>query len=206
MSAKNWYWDIPFPIKKIENILSREDDPRFPALAGTLIARVRDPRQVFSLITPVAFCRHFRAIVKEITSDAWTRQRAAFWKVTYLRLSKELRKKGEKIRKPAQIELDNFDKDLINKVKECRKNAWMSQKELAQWMGVSQQYISGIEKGRDRIAIPFLKKLAQITGQKIDLVVEKTTASRRQLLKSVCKAKEDIKAGRTKSLKDVFGR
>lgn len=161
------------PLKKIRQILAREDDPRFPRLAGILLARVQDPKQAFDFITPQAFCRRFRAIQKEIMSDQWTKERAAFWKVTYLRLSKELQEKGEKIRKPEVIELDAFDRALVEKVKQCRKAAAMSQKELAQFMDYSQQFISGIETGREKITVDFLKKLSEITGQRIDLRIEK---------------------------------
>ena len=171
MTQTNWHWDLNLSLKKIERILAREDDPRFPRLAGTLLARVQDPKRVFALITPRAFCRRFRAIQHEIAADAWTRERAAFWKATYLRLSKELRDNGERLRQPARIVLDDVDRAVINQVKACRKQAVMSQQELARFMGCSQQYISGIETGRERITLDFLKKLVAITGQRIALTI-----------------------------------
>lgn len=173
MTRQNWYWDLNMPLKKIKQILAREDDPRFPRIAGTLLARVQDSKQVFGLITPASFCRRYRAIQNEIKSDEWTKERASFWKATYLRLSKELQGKGERIRKPEVIELDAFDRALVEKVIQCRKAAAMSQKELAQFMGYSQQFISGIETGRQKMTVNFLKKLAQITGQRIDLIIER---------------------------------
>lgn len=171
MTRQNWYWDLNIPYSKIQEILKRENDPRFPRLAGALLARVQDPKQIFGLITPQAFCRRFRSIQKEITSDEWTKEKGAFWKATYLRLSKELQEKGEKIRKPEAIELDAFDRALVEKVIQCRKAAAMSQKELAHFMEYSQQFISGIETGREKITVDFLKKLNQITDQRIDLSV-----------------------------------
>lgn len=171
MTRENWYWDQNIPFKKIKQILSREDDPRFPRLAGTLLARVQNVKQVFELITPTAFCRRYQAIENEIKSDEWTKEKAAFWKATYLRLSKELREKGERIRKPEVIELNAFDRALIEKVIQCRKAAAMSQKELAQFMGYSQQFISGVETGREKITIDFLKKLVQITGKPLNLAI-----------------------------------
>ncbi len=174
MTRHNWHWDINLPMKKIAQILAREDDPRFPRLAGTLLARAQDPHQVFQLMTPHAFCRRFRAIQHEMAADEWTKDKAAFWKATYLRLLKELRDRGEKIRQPAaRRRLDAFDRALIDQVKACRKNAVMSQQELAQFMGYSQQYISGIETGRERITLEFLKKLAVLTSQRIELVIGK---------------------------------
>lgn len=173
MTRKNWYWDIPIPYSKIKQILAREEDPRFARIAGAMLSRMQDPKQAFELISPAAFCRHFRAIEKEILSDEWTKGKAAFWKATYLRLSKELKEKGEKIRKPEKIELDDFDRVLLEKVKQCRKNALMSQKELAEFMGYSQQYISGIETGREKMTLDFLKKLSGITRERIELIIEK---------------------------------
>ncbi len=172
MKRKNWYWDQNMPYSKIKKILKQEDDPRFPRLAGTLLARVRNPKQVFELVAPASFCRRYHAIEREIKSDEWTKERAAFWRATYLRLSKELKGKGEKIRRPEVIELDDFDQALIEKVRECRKTAVLSQKELAQFMGYSQQYISGIETGREKVTLDFLKKLSKITRQPIDLAIK----------------------------------
>ena len=172
MKRQNWYWDLNMPFEKIKQILAREDDPRFPRLAGTLLARIQDPRQVFALVTPAAFCRRYQAIENEIKSDEWAKEKAAFWKATYLRLLKELREKGEKIRKPEVIELDAFDRALVTKVKQCRKAAAMSQKELAQFMGYSQQFISGIETGREKITVDFLKKFERVTGHRIVSIVE----------------------------------
>ena len=137
MTRRNWHWDLNMPLKKIKQIFAREDDLRFSRLAGTLLARVQDPKQVFEWITPAAFCRRYQSIENEIKSDEWTKERAAFWKATYLRLSRELHEKGERIRKPEIIKLDAFDRALIEKVKQCRKAAVMSQKELAQFMGYS---------------------------------------------------------------------
>lgn len=165
MKRHNWYWDINIPFKKIKTILSREDDPRFPGLAGTLLSRVSDTKQVFELITPAAFCRRYRAIENEIKSDEWTKEKAAFWKATYLRLSKELRKKGEKLRKPAAIELDDQDRSTIEKIKQLRKAKIMSQAEFAHALGYSQQYISGIEKGREKASPDFMKKVIDFSKQ-----------------------------------------
>jgi DNA-binding XRE family transcriptional regulator len=170
MTRQNWHWDIHLSESKIQNILAREDDPRFPRLAGVLLSRVEDPKEVFKLITPAAFCRRWRAIEHEIKSDEWTKEKAAFWKVTYLRLSKQLTEKGEKIRQTELIQLDDFDRDLVVKIRDCRKKAMMTQKELAEFIGCSQQFISNLEKGREKANLDFLKKLARITRQSIELV------------------------------------
>jgi len=168
MKREKWYWDLNLSEAKIKKILSWEDDPRFPRIAGVLLSRVTDPSEVFKLITPNAFCRRWRAIEAEIKSDEWTKEKAAFWKVTYIKLSRDLREKGGKIRQPDKLVLDDFTRDLISKIKESRRKAALSQKELAQLMGYSQQYISGIEKGREKVTLEFLKKFADITKQPLE--------------------------------------
>ncbi len=171
MIRKNWYWDLDIPFNKIRAILKREDDPRFARIAGALLSRVQDPSQVFGLISPAAFCRRWGAIARQIGSDQWARPKAAFWKATYLRLSRELHERGEKIRLPENISLDEFDRALLGQVRQCRKKALLSQKELASMLGYSQQYISGIEKGREKVSIEFLKKLSGVTKQTLEIFI-----------------------------------
>lgn len=168
MIRKKWNWDINLPESKIKKILALENDYRFPRIAGALLSRVDDPKEVFKLITPVAFCRRWRAIEIEIKSDEWTKEKAAFWKTTYINLSKELREKGEKIRKPDKIVLDSFNRDLIGKIRASRRKALLTQGELAELMGCSQQYIAGIEKGREKISLDFLRKFAVITNEPLE--------------------------------------
>ncbi len=167
MTRQNWHWDLNLSESKLKKILARENDPRFVRIAGTLLSRTEDPEQVFKLISQASFCRRWNAIEREIKSDEWNKEKAAFWKATYLRLSKELQEKGERIRKPELIELDTFDRALIEKVKQCRRAVAMSQKEIAQFMGYSQQFISGIETGREKITVDFLKKFEHVTGHRI---------------------------------------
>ena len=173
MTRQNWHWDLNLPGSRIKKILAREDDPRFPRIAGVLLSRTDDPKDVFKLITPTAFCRRWRAIEQEINRDEWTREKAAFWKATYLRLSKELKDKGEKIRNPEIIRLDDFGRDLVTKIRQCRKTALMTQKELAGFMGCNQQFISNIEKGRERPNLEFLRKLAQVTQESLEIIFSK---------------------------------
>ena len=170
MTRRNWHWDINLPEAKLRRILAREDDPRFPRIAGALVSRIDDPKDVFSLITPLAFCRRWRAIEREITSNEWTREKAAFWRATYLRLSKELREKGEKIRQRETIPMDRFDRNLIAKIRACREQALMTQQELAGFMGCNQQFISNIEKGRQKPNLDFLKKLSRITKGSLQVI------------------------------------
>ena len=54
------------------------------------------------------------------------------------------------------------------KIKESRKDAGLSQKEVAYKMGVSQQVISRLEKGDvDNPTIDTLSRIAEVTGKKL---------------------------------------
>jgi transcriptional regulator with XRE-family HTH domain len=48
-----------------------------------------------------------------------------------------------------------------NKIKELRKNAEISQEELAYLSGIDRTYISSIEKGDRNVSIAIVEKLSQ---------------------------------------------
>jgi len=48
-----------------------------------------------------------------------------------------------------------------NKIKEFRKNAEISQEELAYLSGIDRTYISSIEKGDRNVSIAIVEKLSQ---------------------------------------------
>ncbi len=55
----------------------------------------------------------------------------------------------------------------------------MTQKELAGFMGCNQQFISNIEKGREKPNLDFLKKLTLVTKEpfQLDFVISQVRAS-----------------------------
>src|SRR3989338_7667268 len=108
MTLKNWHWDQRTPLVEIERILANDEDPRFISLAGLLLARSDDPKQVFGLISPVAFCRRYRAILNQINRDEWSKDKAALWATTYERLSKQLRQEGVRFRSKERRTDDPF--------------------------------------------------------------------------------------------------
>ena len=60
----------------------------------------------------------------------------------------------------------------MNKLKEARKAAGLTQVELSRKTGMSQQDISAIERGDREPTASTLRKLADALGCKIDYIVE----------------------------------
>jgi len=167
----NWYWDLRIPLETIKGILADERNPRFARVAGKLLARSKDPGEVFALITPLAFCRRFRAIQREIGKDEWTKDQAAFWRATYERHLRELRKAGVRVRQEEPSEPDPFTKDLLAKLLSCREEANLSQAALANALGCSQQFVSGIESGREKPTLDYLRKFAKAANCEFDIIL-----------------------------------
>ena len=171
MKRENWYWDLGMPFEKIREILTDEQNPKFPRIAARLLARVDDPEQVFSLITPLAFCRRFIAIQQEVNKDEWTKEKGAFWRATYERYSREFQRSGVRLRQRQPREPDPFIDELAGKLRECRETLHFSQGQVAEMLGCSQQFISGIEQGREKITIDYLRRFANKTGSDFDLIL-----------------------------------
>src|SRR3989338_3351639 len=108
MTLKHWYWDQQLPLADLQRILANDEDPRFIPLAGLLLGRSDDPKQVFELISPVSFCRRYRAILNQVNRDEWSKDKTALWATTYERLSKQLRQEGVRFRSKERRADDPF--------------------------------------------------------------------------------------------------
>lgn len=172
MKQTHWHWDLRISPEEIREILADEQGPRFASIAGRLLARSDDPQEVFSWISPMAFCRRFHAIQRQIVKDEWGREKAAFWQATYQRYLRQFRNEGIRVRERKSRELDESSRALLNKVRACRRQAHLSQRALAERMGCSQQFISGIEGGREKITLDFLRKFAETSGSRFDIVLQ----------------------------------
>ena len=171
MKRENWYWDLGMPFEKIREILTDEQNPKFPRIAARLLTRVDDPEQVFSLIKPLAFCRRFYAIQQEVNKDEWTKEKGAFWRATYERYSREFQRSGVRLRQRQPREPDPFMDELAGKLRACREALNFSQGQVAELLGCSQQFVSGIEQGREKITIDYLRRFANKTGSDFDLIL-----------------------------------
>lgn len=178
MKPEAWYWDLDLSPSAIRTILADDQHPQFVSIAGRLLARVGDPNGVFRWMTPLAFCRRFSAIRRVIEKDAWTKERAALWQATYERYRREFR--GVRLRERESRSLDEFTKKLLGDLRTCRRRAGLSQAALAKLMGCSQQFVSGVESGREKLTIEFLKRYTEAVGSSCDVIIVPGRSTLRQ--------------------------
>jgi len=62
---------------------------------------------------------------------------------------------------------------LGGKIQGLRKSRGMTQKELADFLGYSESYISYIEKGERKVSVEDLQKIAKIFSVDVDFLIEK---------------------------------
>ncbi|MBI3323557.1 MAG: helix-turn-helix transcriptional regulator [Candidatus Omnitrophica bacterium] len=172
MKKTNWHWDLQIPLEKIRGILANDQDPQFVSLASRLLVRSGDPEEVFSFISPMAFCRRFYAMKKEISKDDWTKDKAAFWQATYRRYLTEFKQAGVRVRERSPRETDSFTREILKQMRSCRERANLSQKELAIRIRCSQQFVSGVESGREKLTLGYLRKFAEATNSRLDILLQ----------------------------------
>jgi len=62
---------------------------------------------------------------------------------------------------------------LGGKIQGLRKSRGMTQKELANFLGYSESYVSYVEKGERKISVDDLQKIAKIFSVDIDFLLDK---------------------------------
>jgi len=163
----NWLWDTRLDEKKVKDILKDPENPRFSIYAEKLFSRVDDPAVVFQFIDQTTFARKWPAIKKRIEKDAWARSRVEFWQVLYRRLRSRLQEEGVRLRTRKEIGSFPERMTVAQQIRKTRMQAGYTQKELAEKLGVIQQYVSKIESGRENVTIDTLKKIADVLDRRL---------------------------------------
>ena len=167
---QNIFWDKKLTQEAAAKILAVEDHERFSELAALLLSRTNDMKQVFSqFLTKEAFCRKWRQIKAEMRKNKWADERIDFWDQIHRTLYGQLGDKisTEKKKKASAVpNLQDFSEVLRNE----RKKQGITQKELAQKTGFSQQVISYVERGRTDFSVSTLKKISEALDILIKIV------------------------------------
>jgi len=170
----DWLWDKKISEAEVKEILHDENSKKFVELAAVLLSRNNIPREVFEeYLDKEVFLRNWIKIKRRMRQNRWNDRRIEFWQAVYEKILEVYKKKGFSARQKRTAELDDdLCKSIGKKIKEIRKSMHLTQKALANKMGISQQIISQIEKGRHNATLFTIKKIAKVLGKDIDIVLK----------------------------------
>lgn len=163
----NWLWDSRLSEEEVKKVLKDENNPRFNIYLRKLLSRASDPQMVFNLVERVLFCKRWPVVKKQMQKNKWLDSKVVFWQTIYQRVYKRLKERGIKVRQHEDKEISLDREKVAEQIKDIRIKLGYSQKDLANKLGVVQQYISKIENGRENISIDSLKKIANVLGKKV---------------------------------------
>ncbi len=167
---RDWLWDRKISLKEAKKIFNNPEHKNFILLASLLLTRKNEPHQVFTeYIKPILFCKNWPRIKKVMREDKWNNQRIIFWQAIYEKLIEKYRKEGIKFRKRKKIIINDLCGKVGSQIRKIRKEQGLSQRTLAKKLGISQQLISRIEKGRENISLITLAGVLKALGRKVDI-------------------------------------
>ncbi|MBI3602532.1 MAG: helix-turn-helix transcriptional regulator [Candidatus Omnitrophica bacterium] len=149
----NWLWDTKLSEARVKKILRNENDPRFYIYAEKLFSRMNNPQEAFDYVPKKVFCKRWPALKKRIEKDAWAKGRADFWQTIYERVHLQ------------KIPLERLS--IAGQIKNLRTKLGYTQKEMAQRLGVIQQYVAKLEAGRENLTLDTLKRIAEVLGKQL---------------------------------------
>ena len=166
-----WLWDRNISVKEIQKILKNPKGERFAPIAALLLSRNNMPKEIFEqYLDKTIFVRQWARIKRQMRKNTWNDPRIIFWHAVYKKIVSGFKEKGISIRPTRQEEkIDELSREIARKIKMCRQDSGVTQSELAHKIGISQQIISRIEKGRNDMRLLTLEKIARGLGKKVDI-------------------------------------
>ena len=170
----DWLWDRKISLKEIKRILKDDQHDRFVEISALLFSRKNTPREVFGdYIGMERFVKNWPRIKKQMRRNNWNDPRIIYWHAVYKRLTKSYKEKGIPVRAPGVP--DNNDElctRVGNRIKALREKNNLTQKALAERLGISQQIVSRVERGKTNISLLTLKKIANVFNRKVVIELE----------------------------------
>jgi len=165
-----WLWDVKISESQAKKILKDSDNRRFRRIAALMLARNNEPKKVFKrYLDPLVFCREWASIKKMMRKDRWDEPRIIFWQAVYEKVKEKYTEKGIKFRKRAVSVKSDLCKAVGRDIRATRKKEGITQRGLANRLGISQQMISRIEKGSENASLTTLNNIAQALKMKIKI-------------------------------------
>ena len=166
----DWLWDRKISISRAKRILKDPKQNNFLFLAALLLSRKNNPKEVFkNYLDLFLFCKYWAGIKKRMRKDKWNEPRIIFWQVIYEKLMDKYRKRGISFRKDTLLSKDPLCEKIGKQIRNIRQEQNLLQKQLAKKLGVSQQLISRIEKGKENISLYTLNNISRALGRKIEI-------------------------------------
>lgn len=160
---KDWLWDRDL---NIEEIFGDEKHPRYISTAALLLARKNSAKEVFSeYIKPLVFYKNWLKIKKLMRQDQWNNPRIDYWQAIYEKLGEKYKAGGLKLRQP-KMSSNKLIKNIGQQIKAARIKKGFTQKKFATHIGITQQWLSKIEKGQENITLLTLIRLCRALGMK----------------------------------------
>ena len=168
----DWLWDKNIALDKAVEIIKDEHNPRFAALSAVLLSRKNSAKEIFSdYMEPLTFYRNWAKIKKIMRKDNWAHPRIEYWQAIYEKLRERYSIQGVRLRKPKK-EINETCKAVGDILRKKRASKNLSQRCLAKKIGISQQMLSRIEKGRENLSVSTIKKIADKLGRRIRVSIE----------------------------------
>ena len=165
-------WDRKISDAEARARLKEPDSDKFITMAALLLSRKNNPKEVFKrYLDPLVFCRRWAAIKRKMRQDEWNNTRIIYWQAIYENLIERYREKGIVFRKEAPLVKEPLCKEVGKRIGDVRRQAGLSQKELAKKIRVSQQLISRIEKGGENVSLVTLANIARALSKNVEILL-----------------------------------
>lgn len=167
---RDWLWDRKISLSEVKRILKNPEDKNFILISSLLLTRKNEPREVFKeYIDPLLFCKYWSEIKRRMRQDKWSQPRIIFWQAVYEKLQEKYRKRGARFRQESPVVRDSLCKIVGDEIRKLRKEKGLSQRGLAEKLGISQQLISRVEKGKENISLITLKNISEALGKNVEI-------------------------------------
>lgn len=168
MTAKVWQWDVRRSDEEVRRILKNPQDANFLYYSSLLLARSNSPKEVFGSYLKIEdFCREWPGIKRRMRKDQWNAGRIQFWEEIYRHLKEKLKVKGVALRKPKSCppSSDSLRVRIGRRIHEARRFKKITQRDLARGAGLTQQFVSQIEKGAVNVSLDTVERIQKFLGQ-----------------------------------------
>lgn len=171
---KDWLWDKDISENELKEVFADKNNPRFISLAALLLSRKNSAEEVFKeYIKREDFFLRWHSIKKRMRKDSWNDPRIEYWQAIYDTLKKipevsELKQTKSSVIQIQEEPLFSLPREVGEKIREAREKSGLTQKKIAEKLGISQQIISRIESGMHNISLETLEKVCRSLGMPIN--------------------------------------